>query len=79
LILYLTKYQKINFNKTYPDICSAYLNSYADNYLDRTSLEPYEIIFVKYADLEYSQISRERAKLYQRWIKDTTIINKIIW
>jgi len=74
----LTRYQNINFNQTHTKICSAYLNPYADNYFDGTSLEPYEVVFVKYADLEYAQVSRDRAKLYQKWILNARLKNGTI-
>jgi hypothetical protein len=76
----LTKYQKISFSKKTDFKCTVYGNPYADKNLDGTSLEPYEVVFVKFADREMTFDAQERAKLYQRWMEQQTeTTNRTLW
>jgi hypothetical protein len=75
----LTKYQNVNFNEKYNELCNRHRNPFMDNNFDDTSLEPYEVVFVKYNDLEYLQVSRKRGELYERWMEDTKSQNRSVW
>jgi hypothetical protein len=75
----LTKYQTINFTEPRNRFCNKNQNPYKDKSLDGTSLEPYEVVFVKFNDLEFIRDARERAKIYQTWIKETKTLNRTHW
>lgn len=72
----LTKYQTINFSQSHNRFCNANNNPYKDKGLQGTSLEPYEVVFVKYNDLEFLKDARDRAKLYQKWIQEAKSFNR---
>jgi hypothetical protein len=75
----LTKYQKVNFSELYNRGCNSNKNPYLDKGLEGTSLEPYEVVFVKYNDLETAKDTRDRAKLYQKWVADIKKLNRTGW
>jgi hypothetical protein len=75
----LTKYQKVNFKERHNQLCNQHKNPYIDNNLEGTSLEPYEVVFVKYSDLPYLKFPRKRGELYERWMVDSTKQNRSIW
>ena len=75
----LTKYQTVNFSEPHNRNCNRNKNPYKDKHLDDISLEPYEVVFVKFNDLEFLKDPRDRAKLYQRWSEDTNNANRSIW
>ncbi len=69
----LTKYQKMDFSTKGNYKCDLYVNPYMDKRLDGTSLEPYEVVFVKYNDKEATTEPQERAKLYQQWMNQVNV------
>ena len=66
----LSKYQTIDFSKKANYQCSVYGNPYTDRNFDGVSLEPYEVVFVKFSDGKGIIDAQERAKLYQRWAEE---------
>ena len=74
----LTKYQNLDFSKKSNYKCTIYGNPYADKNIDGVSLEPYEVVFVKFNDKESTTDGQERAKLYQRWMEQAKTNNKTI-
>jgi hypothetical protein len=75
----MTKYQKFNFKESHNQLCNQHRNPYIDNYLEGTSLEPYELVFVKYNDMGDVQIPRKRCQLYEKWIEDRKKPNRSSW
>jgi len=75
----LTKYQKVNFSDPRNRFCNQNNNPYKDKNLEGTSVEPYEVVFVKYNHLEIQLDARRKAELIQRWVKDTTSMNRTVW
>jgi hypothetical protein len=75
----LTKYQKVNFSEPFNRFCNGNKNPYKDGGLEGTSLEPFEVVFVKYNDLEFLKDARDKAKLIQRWVHDTKTFNRSVW
>jgi len=75
----LTKYQNVNFKERHNQLCNQHKNPYIDNNLEGTSLEPYEVVFVKYSDLPYLKFPKKRGELYERWMVDSTKQNRSIW
>ncbi len=75
----MTKYQKIDFKESHNLHCNHDRIPYNDNDLEGTSLEPYEVVFVKYTDAEYLQISRRKGQLYERWKEDRNKTNRSSW
>ena len=75
----LTKYQKVNFSSFNNRFCNTNQNPYKDKGLEGTSLEPYEVVFVKYNDLEFLKDARDKAKLYQKWVADIKKVNRSMW
>jgi hypothetical protein len=74
----LTKYQTIySFNKTMLK-CPISGNPYADKNMDGLSLEPYEVVFVKFNDKEDTKDAQERGKLYQQWMESVKINNRTL-
>ena len=74
----LTKYQTINFSEPRNRACNSHNNPYKDKALDGTSMEPYEVVFVKFNDLEFLKESKDRAQLYQKWNEQTKTKNNTI-
>ncbi|CAF4010983.1 unnamed protein product, partial [Adineta steineri] len=72
----LTKYQTIDFTKPHNRFCNANKNPYNDKGLENTSLEPYEVVFVKSNDLVFLKDARDKGKLYQKWMEDVKIYNR---
>jgi hypothetical protein len=66
----LTKYQTVNFKEPHNQRCNYNRGPYFDKEFEGGSLEPYEVIFVKYNDVEYLRIPKARAERYERWIQD---------
>ncbi len=75
----LTKYQTIDFSKKNNYQCTVHGNPYTDKNMDGTSLEPYEVVFVKYNDRESTTDAQERAKLYERWMEQVKTKNRTSW
>ncbi len=72
----LTKYQTIDFKKPENRFCNSNLNPYKDKHYQNTSLEPYEVVFVKFNDLVFLKDARDKAKLYQKWMEDVKKYNR---
>lgn len=66
----LGKYQTIDFREKHNLRCNNNRQPYFDKEFEGGSLEPYEVVFIKYADAEYLSIPRRRAQLYERWMRD---------
>jgi hypothetical protein len=75
----LTKYQQIDFTQQHNQQCNQAKDPNIDNNLDGTPLEPYEVVFVKYTDIEYLQVAKKRGELYERWMEDTKQTNISVW
>ena len=75
----LTKYQRVNFSSPTNLWCNQNKNPYKDKLFDGTSLEPYEVVFVKYNDLPFLVEARDKAKLYQKWAQDAKSLNRTAW
>jgi hypothetical protein len=75
----LTKYQKVNFSDPSNRFCNGNKNPYKDKSFDGTSLEPFEVVFVKYNDYEFAKDGKDKAVIIQRWMKDTKSYNRSIW
>jgi hypothetical protein len=75
----LTKYQKVNFSDPRNRMCNQNKNPYKDKGLDGTSLEPYEVVFVKFNDLDFLVDAKEKAKLIQKWMEETKALNRTSW
>ncbi len=75
----LTKYQQIDFKHPNNQLCNKHRNPHLDANLDGSTLEPYEVIFVKYNDSPGVQFAKQRCQLYERWMEDTVKQNRSIW
>ncbi len=75
----LTKYQTINFKEKYNHGCNQNKLPYVDKEFEGISLEPYEVVFIKFSDPEYVSIAKARGGLYERWMQDTNKQNRSIW
>ncbi|CAF2765890.1 unnamed protein product [Rotaria sp. Silwood2] len=75
----LTKYQHINFSEPHNKFCNSNKNPFINNAFQGTSLEPYEVVFVKYNDFEWTKDSRGRAQLYEKWNNDIKLVNRSSW
>jgi hypothetical protein len=75
----ISKYQTIDFSKKDYHKCTIYGSPYTDKWVDGTSLEPYEVVFVKYNDKKLTTDAQERAKLYQRWMEEVKTKNRASW
>jgi len=73
----LTKYYALDFSKS-DYKCPIVGNPYADKNMDGTSLEPYEVVFVKFNDKEATYDAQNRAKLYQRWMEQAKTKNRTL-
>lgn len=72
----LTKYQTLNFSQPENRFCNKNLNPYKDKGLEGTSLEPFEVVFVKFNDLEFLKDARDKAALYQKWSEEVKNISR---
>ncbi|CAF2129044.1 unnamed protein product [Rotaria magnacalcarata] len=61
-----TKYQGIDFSNIENRNCNGGKNPYFDDNVDGITLDPYEVVFVKYNYKNYSQAA-DRAAVYQNW------------
>lgn len=71
----MTKYYTLDFTKQNNYRCSVIGNPYSDKNLDRTSLEPYDVVFVKFNDRGDTLDAQNRAKLYQKWMQESKAMN----
>ena len=69
----MAKYQGLDFSPGSNATCSILGNPYADRSVDGISLEPYEVVFIKYSDLNSASESQERAKLYEKWMTESKL------
>ncbi|CAF4844162.1 unnamed protein product, partial [Rotaria sp. Silwood1] len=75
----LTKYQHVNFSQPHNKFCNSNRNPFINKAFQGTSLEPYEVVFVKYNDFEWTKDTRERAQLYEKWMTDIKLVNRSSW
>jgi hypothetical protein len=61
-----TKYQGLDFSREENKNCNRRLNPYFDRAVDGFTLDPYEIVFVKYNYKGYKEAA-DRAAIYQKW------------
>ncbi|UJR20203.1 hypothetical protein I4U23_023334 [Adineta vaga] len=74
----MSKHQMIDFVKNGTYKCQVYENPYSDKSVDGTSLEPYDVVFVKYNAKKTTTDAQDRAMLYQRWIEETKTNNRTL-
>ena len=75
----LTRYHSLEFSRKNNYDCPIIGSPYADDSLDGTSLEPYDVVFVKFNNKTITVKPQERAKLYQKWMEEATMINRTSW
>ena len=75
----LTIYHTLHFSKKHDYHCPVYGSPYKDKNLDGVSLEPYEVVFVKFNDRADTCDAQNRANLYQKWIEQAKIKNRTSW
>ena len=75
----LTKSRPIEFLKNRNYDCIVPENPFTDKHMDGTSLDPYEVVFVKFNDKKYTLDAQNKAKLYQRWAEDRNVQNRSSW
>lgn len=73
----LTKHHPLSFAKKHP--CLSADNPYTDKFMDGVSLEPYEVVFVKFNNKTATFDAQNRAKLYQKWMEQATSNNRTSW
>lgn len=66
----MTKYQKINFNAPQNRFCNNKANPHVNYGVDGISLDPYEIVFIKFNYKRNDGIAADRALIYQKWVKE---------
>ncbi len=71
----LTKYQEVDFNLPQNHYCSQFRNIYTNRDFDGSTLEPYEVVFMKYNDAPDIQIGKERLLIYEKWIEQAATQN----
>ncbi|CAF1519032.1 unnamed protein product [Adineta ricciae] len=74
----MSKHQMINFSKNVTYNCQVYANPYSDKSVDGSSLEPYDVVFVKFNAKKTTTDAQDRAMLYQRWMEETTAKNRTL-
>ena len=78
ITLLLTKHYPLSFSRK-SDQCIAGENTFTDKSLDGVSLEPYEVVFVKFNNKTETFDAQNRAKLYQKWLEEATLDNRTAW
>ncbi|CAF3688102.1 unnamed protein product [Adineta steineri] len=73
----MAKYQLMNFSKNDHRKCTVYGSPYTDKWIDGTSLEPYDVVFVKYNNKTMTIEAQGRAKIYEQWMKAIKTKDKI--
>ena len=53
--------------------CTIATNPYSDKSVDGVSLEPLDVIFVKFNDIQGILDAQNRAELYEKWTKNRTL------
>ncbi len=71
----LTKYQEVDFTLPQNQYCSQYRNLYTNLDFDGLTLEPYEVVFMKYNDAGDTQFGKERILIYEKWIEQAATQN----
>lgn len=74
-----TRYDTLEFSKTTKYDCPINGSPYADGILDGTSLEPYDVVFVKANNKTGTYNAQNRALLYQKWMEQATMTNRTSW
>jgi hypothetical protein len=75
----MSKHQTIDFAKKSDYKCHVFANPYSDKSVDGTSLEPYDVVFVKYNAKKTTTDAQDRAKLYERWMKARNMTKRTSW
>ena len=74
----LSKYQSMEFSvKT--DYCPVGGIPFLDKILDGTSIEPFDVVFVKFNGVIKTIDAQERAKLYEKWREQARSNNRTDW
>jgi hypothetical protein len=66
----MTKYQKLNFSALQNRDCNSKSNPHLNNGIDGISLDPYEIVFIKFNYKRNDGIAADRAQVYQKWVHE---------
>ncbi|CAF3454670.1 unnamed protein product [Rotaria socialis] len=66
----MTKYQNLNFNSQKNRNCNSKTNPHLNNGIDGISLDPYEIVFIKFTYKRNDGIAADRALIYQKWVRE---------
>ena len=74
----LSKHYPLHFSRK-SDQCIAGENTYTDKHLDGVSLEPYEVVFVKFNNRTGTFDAQNRAKLYEKWMEEAISNNRTSW
>ncbi len=69
----LTKHQRKDFSKKGNYSCGIYGSPFQDKNYDGRSVDPYEVVFVKYNDKEATFEPQATAKLYQQWMNQVNV------
>jgi hypothetical protein len=64
----MTRYQKINFNAPVNRGCNSGLNPQV--HVDGVSLDPYEMVFIKFNYKRNDGVAADRAQVYAKWIRE---------
>lgn len=65
----MSKYQSIGFSTRNNDTCPHYANPNTDYSTDGVSMEPYDVIFIKFNGVYRTTEGQKRAAVYQRWME----------
>jgi hypothetical protein len=66
----MTKYQKLNFSAPQNLNCNSKSNPHLNNGTDGISLDPYEIVFIKFNYKRKAGIAADRAQIYEKWVRE---------
>ena len=69
----MSKYFQLTFSKQSQYRCTIATNPYSDKSVDGVSLEPLDVIFVKFNDIQGTLDAQNRAELYEKWTKNRTL------
>ena len=74
-----TRYNTLEFAEKTKYDCPIIGNPYTDNNIDGTSLEPYDVVFVKLNNKTGTFNAQKRALLYQKWMEQAKTTNRTSW
>ncbi len=69
-----TKYQGVDFSQKENTNCTGGISPYFDRAVDGLTLDPYELVFVKFNYKRYKEAA-DRATVYQKWIQHLNLNN----